>query len=217
MTRRWLLVLLLVSTRGLAQAPGPEEALARQAAAVMRAWPDSVRAQAELLLDSASRRAIPMAPLYTKVREGAAKGAAPDVIVQVVRQLEGALTGARGILGPSATEGELTAAAAALQSGVGPASIEGLRQALRSSSSLTVAMVVLTDLVRRGVEPAVAGRALERLATAGATDATFSLFRTDVVNDLSSGTAPLAAVNRAADDVLSRQLQVPGVRRPPPP
>lgn len=217
MRRRWLLLLPLASTTVFAQAPTPEEALARHAATVMRAWPAAIRAEAEQVLDSASRRGVPMAPLYTKVREGAAKGAAPDIIVRVVRQLEGALTEAGRILGATATEGELTAAAAALQSGVGPTSIDGLRKALKSSSSLTVAMVVLTDLVRRGVDPSVAGRALERLASAGATDVTFSLFRTDVVNDLSSGMAPLAAVNRAADEVLSRQLQVPGVRRPPPP
>lgn len=211
------LLLVVVPTVAFAQAPVPTDSLARQASAVMRTWPALIREDAERLLDSASRRGVPLAPLYTKVREGAAKMAAPDVIVGVVRQLEAALVSARDILGPASSEGELSAAAAAIQSGIAAPSLRSLQSTLKSPGSLTIALVVLTDLVRRGVEPVVATRALERLASAGATDLTFSQFRLDVVNDLSSGVAPQAAINRRADDYLSRNLLLPGGRRPPPP
>ena len=150
------------------------------------------RAAVQRVLDSARADALPVEPLVAKVLEGSAKGAAGPRIVQVVRALAHALGDARAALGPGSSDAELVAGAAALQAGLRPSTLVDLRRA-RGTRSLAGPLVVLADLVTRGVPAPAASDAVLRLARANAPDAAFATLRRDVERDIAAGAAPATA------------------------
>ena len=152
------------------------------------------------LLDSARTDGVPTEPLVSKVLEGNAKGAPGPRIVQVVRALYHGLGDARAALGAGSTEAELVAGAAALQAGIRPTAIVELRRA-RGSRAVAGPLVVLADLVTRGVPPAAASDAVLRLARANAADASFATLRRDVERDIAAGAAPATAAELRAGSI----------------
>ena len=176
----WLLVATVARAQG---APDPIAGARLDAASQL-----AVRQ----LLDSARVEGLPVEPLVSKVLEGSAKGAPGPRIVQVVRALRTALGDARAALGGGASESELVAGAAALQAGLRPTVLVELRRA-RGTRALAGPLVVLSDLVTRGVPPAAASEAVLRLARAGAADASFATLRRDVERDIAAGASPAAA------------------------
>lgn len=189
--------LLLVACLGLATsmlvAPVHAQALGRADDPIAGAHLDAASHAAIVrVLDSARADGLPLDPLVSKVLEGSAKGAPGARIVPVVRALYHGLGDARAALGAGSTDAELVAGAAALQAGLRPGVLADLRRA-RGTRAVAAPLVVLADLVTRGVPTAAASDAVLRLARANAADASFATLRRDVERDIAAGAAPATA------------------------
>jgi hypothetical protein len=187
------MILLLLTLATLATPASSPGALAQPVPPLAGIAPDA-RGELTVLLDSAQREGLPLAPLHSKIAEGIAKGADPHRIAAVVGDMVRALRSARTAIGPAMPESEWVAAAGALQAGVTTAHLRQLRTGLPPTSSFTSALVVLTDLVRRGVPPGDGVSAIARVARAGADDAAVAQLRAQIVQDMAAGMAPSAAV-----------------------
>ena len=155
------------------------------------------------VIDSARTLGLPTDPLVGVALEGAQRGASVDRILRAVRDYVGHLRSARAALGDGASDDEVVSGAGALLSGVSSAALRDLRAA-RPRESLTVPLVVLADLVARGVPADTASRAVFVAARAGAKDADFTLLRRYIEQDISAGASPAAATTL-------RLRNVPGV------
>lgn len=162
------------------------------------------------IVDSARTAALPTEPLVNKALEGLAKKANGERIAVAVRGLAQRLGAARGALGSTARESELVSGAGALQAGVAASTLARLRS-VRPAESVALPLVVLTDLIARGVPADTASSTIVALAGSGADDATFAELRRDVEQDITEGARPASAVTLRARGVL---VSVP-VRRVP--
>jgi hypothetical protein len=196
-----VMLALPVGTATAAQEPDP----------LSRLDPTS-RYTIEVMMDSAARIGLPPEALLSKTLEGIRKGAPGARVVQVVRRYFGLLRDARTALGPDATVDELTAAAGALLAGVDQPSLVRLRSSRKNRSILTP-LVVLADLVSRGVPPRDASSAIARWLQNGAADSDFMGLWKGVEQDIISGAPPAAALDRRAREVPGRVP--PGSRLPP--
>jgi hypothetical protein len=160
---------------------------------------EAARYQVELLLDSARVSGLPTAPLESKALEGISKRVDSRRIVVAVRNVFRSLRDARAALGPSVTADELNAAAGALRVGITPAELGHLART-RHEKQLTVPLVVLADLVTRGVPRDTASSTIFQLWQRGAADDDFLGLWRGVERDIVSGTAPgVALLNRARE------------------
>jgi hypothetical protein len=166
----------------------------------------------EVLMDSAGRLGLPPEALLSKTLEGIRKGFPGPKIAQVVRKYFGNLRDARAALGTEVSLDELTAAAGALLAGVDQPSLARLRSSRKGRSILTP-LVVLADLVSRGVPPTDASSAIVRWLQSGAADSDFMGLWKGVEQDIISGAPPAAALDRRAREVPGRVP--PGSRLPP--
>jgi hypothetical protein len=153
--------------------------------------PGSFRALASLV-DSARAAGLPTAPLISKAQEGLLKRAAPGAIVSASRSLLTRLRQSRDALGTTASAAELEAGASALRAGAIPGQLAELR-ASRAGRGIAVPLVVLADLLARGVPRDTAARALQAMAAANATDAAFNALRLSIERDITGGMSPAAA------------------------
>lgn len=169
------------------------------------------RYQIEVFMDSAARLGIPPEALLSKTLEGISKGAPGSRIVQVVRKQFAALREARSTLGPETSIDELNAAAGALQSGVPRSSLATL-SSTREGNSLLMPLVVLSDLVSRGVPPDDASSAIINMSRRGALDSDFAGLRRGVETDILSGASPATALDRRSREFPGRGA--PGTRNP---
>ena len=165
----------------------------------------------EVMMDSAGRVGLPPEALLSKTLEGIRKGVPSARVVSVVRRYFGLLRDARAALGPETTLDELTAAAGALLAGVDQPSLAKLRSSRKNRSILT-ALVVLTDLVSRGVPSTDASSAILRWLQNGAGDSDFMGLWKGVEQDIISGAPPAAALDRRAREIPGRAP--PGGRLP---
>ena len=143
-------------------------------------------------VDSAESVGLPSAALVSKAQEGVLKRASGPQVVQATRALLGRLRTASAALGSGANPAEIEAAASALRVGATPAQLAQLR-GVRSGRNVAVPLVVLTDLLARGVPADAATRALSLLGEANATDAAFGTLRAEIERDIQGGVAPAAA------------------------
>ncbi len=179
--------------------------------------PEEIRAEIEILLDSAKARGIPTEPLVDRALEGATKGASAGLILAAVRRLDDELLEAREALGPASSGPEIVAGASALRAGADADDLEALRM-LRVNQSLTIAAAVLADLVAVGVPADTAAAAVIALA-GGAEDVEYIAFRRNVERDISLGASPVSALGvRLNSAVEGRADFAPGAgserRRP---
>lgn len=187
--------LLLVAIAPPAFAQGGRDPLAR--------LEPSVRYRVELLIDSARLHNLPTSPLVSKALEGAAKRAdARSIVTEVTRKFR-ALRDARAALGTRVSTDELTAAADALGAGISQAELAALARS-RSDKVLTVPLVVLTDLVSRGVPRDTASSTIFQLFQKGADDGDFLGLWRGVERDIVSGTDPGQALLNRAREIPSR-------------
>src|SRR3712207_4680853 len=163
-------------------------------------------------MDSAGRLGLPPEALLSKTLEGIRKGAPSPRVVQVVRRYFGLLRDARTALGPDATLDELSAAAGALLAGVDQSSLVRL-QSSRKGRPILTPLVVLADLVSRGVPSTDASSAIIRWMQNGATESDFMGLWKGVEQDIISGALPAAALDRRAREFPGRAT--PGSRLPP--
>jgi hypothetical protein len=149
------------------------------------------------LADSARAVGLPAAPLIDKALEGATKHAPGARIVDAVRGLASRLARARSALGPDAPDADLVAAAGALYEGVSSADLARLRT-VRAGRAMALPLVVLGDLIERGVPPRTATDVVLDVARTGAGDEAYTALRRDVEHDIRAGAPPaIAAATRA--------------------
>ena len=145
------------------------------------------------LADSARGESLPPEPLIQRALEGATKGAPNDLIVRAVHALLNRLRLGKKALGPAASEAELTAAADALYAGVDTTTIAAMRRA-RPKGSTAVGLVVLSDLIGRGVPRARAAAAVVAMMDRGTQDGALLKVRRGVEQDILAGDTPSAAM-----------------------
>jgi hypothetical protein len=172
----------------------------------------------EMLLDSARLAGLPTNPLESKALEGISKRASGRLIVMRVRETFRTLREARTALGAVATQDELAAAAGALRVGITSAELSQLART-RREKQLTVPLVVLADLITRGVPRDTASSTIFQLWNRGAADDDFLGLWRGVERDIVSGTDPGVALQKRARDIPSRApppAAAPGAAARPP-
>jgi hypothetical protein len=192
---RCLVVLLLFAVEG-------RTALAQDSDPLVRLDP-TVRYAVALLLDSARQSGLPTAPIESKVLEGLSKRIHSRRILSAAKVVFESLRDARLALGPAGSPDELSAAAGALRVGVTPAELGNLARAKREKP-LTVPLVVLADLVTRGVPRDTASQTIFQLWQRGAGDEDFYGLWRGVERDIVSGTAPGVALLARAREIPNR-------------
>ncbi len=166
------------------------------------------------IIDSARVDGLPSDILVNKALEGAGKRAAGPRIVAAVHTLAGELRRSRDALGRGSRKAEITAGAHAIHAGVSPAELTRLRQAA-VGRQLATPIMVLTDLVARGVPPATAASAVASLERAGLRDADFTAYQRSVRQDIDRGADPAAAtITRARGAALRQGGGEPLAREP---
>ena len=162
-------------------------------------------------LDSAAEQGIPIGPLINKALEGAARHASRDKILQTVRQHAVALVQARDVLGTSAPVAEIEAGASALRAGVDEKALSAIRTA-RPTGSVLLPLVVITDVVQRGIPVLTARDAIMAIARMpNSDDALRGLQSTVAKNALRGPGMALDALNRYVRGTVagSNPLSVP--------
>jgi hypothetical protein len=157
------------------------------------------------LSDSLRGARLPGDPLYSKAAEGVLKGADDARILAAVRTLARELGEAREALGTTSDEAELVAGASALHVGAPPAALRRLREASRSdgrSGSLATPLVVLADLLLRGVPTPAASGAIDSLVVRRAQPVDFAALRAGIERDIQAGRRPEEAVTARVRAVL---------------
>jgi hypothetical protein len=166
------------------------------------------------VIERARAASLPVEPLVDKALEGARKRAPAPRIVEAVTSLAARLDTSRVALGMGSTEAELVAAAAALQAGVGPQVLSQLRRE-RAGKSLAVPLVVLGDLVTRGVPHDTASALILLVAHEGLGDETLLAIQRDVQRDVRDGAHPAtAAAIRARGAVSGASTRLRPTRGP---
>jgi hypothetical protein len=124
------------------------------------------QARIDAALSAALQAGVPVSLLEGKIEEGKAKHIPMDRIAAAVEQRLGALTDAHAALTKagvtSATDGQLSVAADAVQAGVSQSALVAVSKGA-SEGTRAVAIAVLTDLVAQGQASA---QALERVQAA---------------------------------------------------
>ncbi len=171
----------------------------------------TVRYAVEVLLDSARLAGLPTRPLESKALEGLSKRQDDRRILLVVRNVFRSLREARLALGPAANEDELEAAASALRVGVTNNELSQLART-RKGKPVTVPLVVLVDLVSRGVPRDTASQTIFQLWQRGVADDDFYGLWRGVERDIVSAADPGAALLNRAREIPNR----PSTVQPPP-
>lgn len=148
------------------------------------------------IFEEATDRGIPTRPLILRALEGSARKAPSGRIIRAVRDLSDALATAKFALGEGTTPEELDPAAAAIRAGIDPRIVASVRTTRPPGTAVT-ALVVLTDLVARGVPPVTAREAIATIArTPRSDDALLGLQITVAKNAQRGPGMALDALNR---------------------
>lgn len=209
MIRRYpaLVLVLLASAAGTRGARGQDVRLASQ-------LDPATAARVGTIVDHARAAALPTEPLIDKALEGARKRAPGARIVDAVTALAARLDTSRAALGAASTESELVAGASALQAGIAAPVLSQLRAA-RGGKSLAVPLVVLGDLVTRGVPGDTASALILLVAREGLGDESLLAIQRDVQRDVRDGAHPAtAAAIRARGAVSGGATRLRPVRGP---
>ena len=207
---------LVVALAMLAVAPGTTFA---QAEKLTGRFPPGAESALRAILDSARTRQIPLAPLTQRALEGSSRGIDPERVVSVVHSLYTRLLAAKQALGPKTSEAELVAAASAIYAGVSPDVLDRIRLTSREGE-IALRLVVLSDMIDRGVHRDTAASIIVSLSDAGIPDERLQLLRQSMLLDIRSGVAPSVAATTRARGALAerarqtRQPDAPPSRRP---
>ncbi len=155
------------------------------------------------IIDSARVVSLPIEPLVQKALEGATKKAPDDRIIGAVSALFKRLATARTILGQSSTTDELTAAAGAIYAGIDSTALVSLQMATAVSSkknpdlhlSLSLELIVLSDMIRRGVPADTATTYVQLFAEEGISDDQLLMLRNHLGRQGDSGQTPAQTVS----------------------
>lgn len=158
---------------------------------------DTLTANAlRVLLDDAAAKGLPTGPLINRALEGAARRVGGQRILSVVRAHAAALVEAKAALGEGSTVAELDAGATALRAGIDARSLTVVRGTRQNGTAVT-ALVVLTDVVKRGVPASTAREAVATIArNTRSDDALLGLQSTVAKNSQRGPGMALDALNR---------------------
>jgi hypothetical protein len=162
---------------------------------------------------TAEEQGLPTRGIVARALEGQSRHAPAAAIVDAVSRQANALATARRALGGTARDAELEAGASALLGGVPEDSLTVLRRA-RPTGSLVIPLVVLSDLVARGVPAPQASNTVAAAARAGAADPELLRMRERVNQRILKGEPPPGATREGLRELLMRTA--PDDRRPPP-
>ena len=139
-------------------AAGSTNALLGQdrAARIREVYSPDAAAQIEAVVEAARRNGVPVAPLYDKALEGAAKRVPAARVMPALREYSGRMERAQGLLGGTREVAWLVAGADALGRGVAGDALTSIGR--DAGARTAMALVVMGDLVEAGVP---AGRAME--------------------------------------------------------
>ena len=154
------------------------------------------------ILSDAIARGLPTAPIVSTALEGATRSLPGPRIAEAARAKGHALRLARQALGSSASSDALVAGASALLAGASPSALDSLAHA-RRSESLVVPLIVLCDLLSRGVPRSQAEFAVVRTTLAGQPNAALLLMRDRIVDDLGRGRTPVQATQSRLRELLA--------------
>jgi hypothetical protein len=203
-----LIAMLAAAGPAVAQVPvHPDSALDQRLGARL---PAEARAPVRAIIDSARAQGLPTEPLVQKALEGASRRAESTRILRAVSSLAERMRTARSALGSGSSETELVAAAGALSVGVADETLRDLRRS-QPDRSVALPLVVLADIVQRGVPLDTASAVIMSLSRAGMRETDFQALRLEVVQDIGSGANPAVAASTRARGILLR------VRTPAPP
>jgi hypothetical protein len=167
------------------------------------------RQRLQAILDSARAGDIPTEPLVQRALEGASRRLPPERVVAAVSGLAGRLRTARAALGAGAGEADLLAAASALHAGIEPAMLERFARS-RGGAGVALPLIVLVDIVERGVPQDTAQRVILSLSDPRVADADFQALRQSILQDIGSGApAGVAAAARARGLLVTHGLAAP--------
>lgn len=166
----------------------------------------------EVIIDSARVAGVPTRPLLLKALEGSAKHADNRHIIAAVRSQFRSELDVRVALGSTLNESEWSTAVSALQAGVPLEALAKFRGE-RAGKPFTRALVVLTDLIQRGVPVPEASSAIMQLWQRGAADGDFYGLWKNVEQDILSGQNPGTALQQRVRDYPGRVT--PGSKIPP--
>ncbi|HET7188715.1 MAG TPA: hypothetical protein VFI52_11190 [Gemmatimonadaceae bacterium] len=172
------------------------------------------------VIDGASARGIPSAPLLAKVREGRLKRANTARIRSALASLVARLDSARAALGPAASTDELVAGADAFAAGADATAVRAVRAA-SAGRPVSAPLGALAQLVASGVPGPRAVAMVVELLRRNASPAQVLAFGNSVESDVVSGLpAEEAAVLRLhsfgvnAGDALTFPQDMPATIRP---
>jgi hypothetical protein len=168
------------------------------------------------IVDSVRAAGLPTEPLVGVALEGASRRAPNDKIVRAVREYASALGVARQTLGESAASDEIVSAAGVLVVGV-QAGVVGEYRMARPTGSLTVPLVVLADLIARGVPADTASSAIGLALRNGARDDQLTEMRRRIERDILAGARPATATTIRTQDLPGVQTPRRLIRPPPRP
>jgi hypothetical protein len=200
----------IVAASAMIALAGPPALPAQQAGGPLASLSAPARSAIRAAADSLVADGLPGDALVAKAAEGVLKGADEERIVLVVHHLAADLRAAAAALGSDASPGELVAAAGALRAGASPEVVRQLRAAAGAGAalrrrSLTVALVVVGDLVSRGAPPGVVAGTVTSLLARHASDDDLQALRVAVERDIDAGGEPASAAlarSRALADSL---------------
>jgi hypothetical protein len=209
-----LSTVLVIALLGLLAAPAAGAVPAGDEARLRARLAPATAARVLELVREAGENGLPTGALVARALEGASRSAADDEIVAAVRRQLSGLVAARRALGGGRTSTEIVAGASALLAGVPEDSLARLRVA-RPEGSLAIALVVLSDLVARGVPVEQASNGVLVAARSGATDAMLLRMRERVHARIERGEAPTGAAQQGLHELLSRRPSADRQRRAP--
>lgn len=165
---------------------------------------DTLTANAlRLLFDEAAARGLPTAPLINRALEGAARRVGGPRILSVVRAHAAALANAKAALGDASTVAELDAGAIALRAGIDARTLTSVRSTRPVGTAVT-ALIVLTDVVSRGVPTSTAREAITTIARIPRSDDALLGLQTTVAKNAQRGPGmALDALNRYVRTTVS--------------
>ena len=132
---------------------------------------DTLTASAlRVLFDSATAHGIPSAALVNQANFGAAQHASGSKILKIVREHYVAMLDAKAALGDNSSDSELDTGADALRHGIDGKALGAIRATRPTGGSALSALVVITDLVNRGIPSGRARDAITALARASKSD-----------------------------------------------
>ena len=160
-------------------------------------------------IDTAIEQGIPVAPLINRALEGSARKKSGADIMRVVRAHAAALVQAMDALGRSSPLAELEAGATALRagSGIDVKALQAIR-AVRPPGTALQPLIVLTDMVGRGVPSIQARDAVTTIARMPSSDEALKGLRETVAKNSVRGPGmAVDAMNRYLKATVSGNIQ----------